>query len=41
MIDPDNIQTQEISLGNIVKVLAPEVRPCDIIAYNLEDGKEK
>jgi hypothetical protein len=40
MIDPDNIQTQEISLGNVVKVLAPEVRPCDIIAYNLEDEKE-
>lgn len=40
MVDPDLIQTQEISLPNTIKVISPEVKPCDIQVYNLDDEKE-
>lgn len=41
MIDPDGIQIQNTNLANVVKVISPEIEPCNINCYCLEDDKEK
>ena len=40
MIDPDNIQTQEHNLSNIITISANEIDDCDIVCYCLDDDKE-